>query len=68
MVNLEPLMYSVPRAAELCGLGKSMFWTLVASGEIESVKVGRARRIPATALRSWIDRKLAETNQEGHRE
>jgi excisionase family DNA binding protein len=68
MANYEPLMYSVPRAAELCGMGKSKFWTLVASGEIDSVRIGRARRIPAATLQEWISRKLAEATQDGHGE
>jgi len=36
-------------------------WELLASGELESLKIGASRRIPAEALQRFIDAKLAES-------
>ena len=52
----EKLLYKVETAAGLCDMGSSKFWELVTAGEIESVKIGRSRRIPAEALKKWIER------------
>ena len=56
------LLYRVDTAAALCEMGRSKFWELVMSGEIESIKIGRSRRIPAEALRSWVERRTEHTN------
>ena len=50
------LLYRVETAAELCEMGRSKFWELVMAGGIKSVKIGRSRRIPASALREWVER------------
>lgn len=60
----QRILYRVERAADLCDMGRSKFWDLVMSGEIRSLKIGRARRIPADALQEFIDRKLAETKND----
>ena len=51
----EKLLYRVETAAARCDMGRSKFWELVMAGEIESIKIGRSRRIPAESLRKWID-------------
>tara|TARA_Y100000310_G_scaffold186390_1_gene186555 strand:+ start:8532 stop:8732 length:201 start_codon:yes stop_codon:yes gene_type:complete len=53
------LLLKVETAAELCDMGRSKFWELVMAGEIESIKIGRSRRIPADALRAWVGRQTA---------
>ena len=47
-------MFTVPEAAALMSLGRRTVWRMVASGEIESVKVGRSRRIPRQAVADYI--------------
>ena len=50
----EPQLY---RSEEACGLlacGKTYLWDLVAKGEIRTVKLGRATRIPATEIRRFV--------------
>jgi excisionase family DNA binding protein len=49
-----PLLYRPEEAAQLLGLGRSTVFELIASGQLASVRVGRLRRIPADALRSFI--------------
>ena len=54
------LLYKVETAANLCDMGRSKFWEMVRSGEIQSLKIGKSRRIPAKALEELIQRKLEE--------
>lgn len=56
----EHLLLRVERAAAFCDMGRSKFWELVMSGEIRSVKIGRSRRIPADALKDWVEPQTSE--------
>ena len=49
------LLLTVPEVADALGLGTSKVWELIAAGRIQSVKVGRARRVPADALAQFVE-------------
>ena len=51
-------LLSVEEARKDLSLSKSKFYELLASGEIESLKIGRSRRIPADAIERFIARRL----------
>ena len=51
------LLYSVTEAADLLGVGRTYMFRLIATGEVESIKVGRLRKIPRDALGRYIDRR-----------
>jgi excisionase family DNA binding protein len=51
---------SVDEAVESSGISRSVMFELIRAGEIVSVKVGRRRIIPATALAEYFDRLAAE--------
>lgn len=51
-----PLVLTIEQAAERLGIGRSLMYALVSSGEVESVTIGRLRRIPADALVEYIAR------------
>lgn len=53
--NLDQL-HSVPDAAPLLGMTPKGLWGLVSRGEIETVKVGRLRRISERAIKDFIQR------------
>jgi excisionase family DNA binding protein len=40
------------------GISESQVWALVRSGELESIKIGWSRRIPADAVDKYIKRRL----------
>ncbi len=50
------LLYKPGPAAEVLGIGQSKLFELIAAGEIETVRIGRARRIPAQALEDYVAR------------
>lgn len=54
--QLPPLLHTPEAAAERLQCGRSLIYELMRSGEIESVKVGRLRRIPESALVDYVER------------
>lgn len=55
----EKLGYTMEEAAAQLGAGRSTMFKLVAAGNIESVKIGRQRIIPADALREFLEKQRA---------
>lgn len=53
---METLLYKPEAAAELLAIGRSKLFELIAHGEIETVSIGRSRRIPAQALEDYVAR------------
>ncbi|GAA1617497.1 excisionase family DNA-binding protein [Kribbella alba] len=45
-----PLLLTVEAAAARLGIGRTFAYAIVKSGELESVPVGRLRRIPAECM------------------
>ncbi len=59
--SMTKLLYDVIEASVMTSLGRSRLYELLASGELESVKVGRRRLIPAVALEAFVARLRAGT-------
>jgi excisionase family DNA binding protein len=51
---MTEILLTVPEAARRLSLGRTIVYELIASGELPSLKIGRARRIPAIALEQWV--------------
>ncbi len=58
-------MYEDPRhkvlltpeeAAARLGIGRTRAFSLIGSGELESVLIGRSRRVPAAAVEAFVSR------------
>lgn len=62
----EPLLLTVAQAAQRLGISRSLLYELLATGDIESITIGRLRRIPAEALTTYIQRQRAK-NHHHHR-
>jgi excisionase family DNA binding protein len=54
------LAYSVEEAAAQLGIGRTFMFHLIATGEIESFKIGKRRKISHDALIGYIKRLRAE--------
>jgi len=50
------LLLTVEEAADRLGIGRTLAYALVKSGEVESVQIGRLRRIPCDALDVFLIR------------
>jgi excisionase family DNA binding protein len=55
----ERVLLTVEEAAERLGVGRTTAFALVKSGQIESVLIGRLRRVPASAVRDYAARLVA---------
>ena len=52
---LDPVTVRIPEALQMTGLGRSKFYELIASGEIEAIKIGRCTLIPINSLKQLIE-------------
>ena len=59
----SPLLYSPERAAERLELGRTKVYELIANGELESITIGRARRIPADSIHAYVERLRAKQSR-----
>lgn len=51
---IEPISVRVPDASRMTGLGRSTIYELIASGDIEAAKVGRATVIMVESIRNFL--------------
>jgi excisionase family DNA binding protein len=58
--DLPRLMLTVREASEILNVGRSTVYGLMDSGELESVHIGRLRRIPMQAVTDYVERKRSE--------
>lgn len=50
-----PLAYRPEEGAQELGISRAKMFELLKSGAIDSIKIGRSRRIPHDALTTYID-------------
>ncbi|MDQ7910758.1 helix-turn-helix domain-containing protein [Phytohabitans sp. ZYX-F-186] len=56
LLHSDALLHTVDSAGQMLRCGRTTIYELMASGELESVTIGRARRIPHAALVEYVDR------------
>lgn len=55
--GLSPrLLVKVSDAGAILGIGRSTVYELIAAGELETVHIGRCRRVPVAALDEYVRR------------
>ncbi|MDP9798315.1 excisionase family DNA binding protein [Catenuloplanes nepalensis] len=57
--DTTPITLTVDQAARRLGIGRTLMYALVSSGEVESVTIGRLRRVPVRCLDDYLNRLLA---------
>ena len=56
-MGIEPnAVYTVKESAQLLKMGEATIWRLMKSGELNSVKLGKARRIRGQDLLTLLER------------
>jgi excisionase family DNA binding protein len=55
-------LLTVEAAAQRLSIGRTTMYALLKNGQINSVRIGRLRRIPADALTAYTTRLTAEQN------
>ena len=53
---MDKLLLSPEEAAEALGVGRSRVYDLMRTRELLSVRIGKSRRVPVAALRSYVER------------
>lgn len=56
----EKLAVPVPEACERLGIGRTLFYELVAAKELRTFKVGTRTLVPVNDLVAFVDRKIRE--------
>ena len=57
-------LLTVKQAAARLAIGRTTVYELIAKGGLKTVKIGRARRIPESALEAWIAQRVGEQDQQ----
>ena len=55
----ERLLLRPSEVAEMLSVGRSTLYELLADGVVPSVRVGTVLRVPADALRTWLEEEVA---------
>ncbi len=56
------LLVTVDEAAVMLSVGRSLAWELVRRNEVQSVKVGRTRRVVVTSLHEYVMRLMGQAS------
>jgi excisionase family DNA binding protein len=57
--EVEKLLLKPSEAFKAMSIGRSTGYAMIASGELPSVRIGRAVRVPVNALKQWVERQIA---------
>ena len=57
---MTKLLLKPEEAAEALGICRSKVYALLRSGDLESVRIGASRRIPADALTAYVEHLLED--------
>ncbi len=57
---MNQLLYRPEDAATVLAIGRSAVYEAMRRGELESVQIGRSRRIPAVAIEAYVARLRGE--------
>lgn len=63
-LNGTPVLLTVEEAAERLSIGRTTMYGLVSAGAIESVTIGRLRRVPSECLAEYVSRLRASGQPE----
>lgn len=62
-----PQLYTVRECVPILRLGRSVIYELIRSGRLRTVKEGRSRRVPASAIAEYVALLETEAAQEASR-
>ena len=60
---METLLYKPTDCQALLSLGRSKIYELIASKQLRTIRVGRSIRVPASALKEYVEQQQAQANQ-----
>lgn len=57
---LPKLLMTIDEAAQVLSLSRSLMYDLLMSDQIISIKIGRVRRVPVSALTIYVEHQIAQ--------
>ena len=57
---MDRVLLKADEAAEVLSLGRSKVYQMIAAGELPSIRIGRAVRVPTVALHNWVQARIEE--------
>ena len=57
-------LLTIKQVAARLAIGRTTVYELIAKEELKTVRIGRARRVPESALEQWIAQQLDEQETE----
>lgn len=60
------VLLNIDEAAQQLGIGRTKTYALIKSGDLESVQIGRLRRVPRSAIDEYAARLVAEQITQKH--
>ena len=64
---VEPICVRVNDAARMIGVGRTKLYELIANGELETVKIGKATRVTTASLHEFARRNRGSENSSDYR-
>jgi excisionase family DNA binding protein len=59
VTTVDALAFNPDRAAEMIGLGRTKTYEVIRTGELRSIKVGRRRLVPLSAITEFLSQSSA---------
>ena len=59
LFDTPPILLTIPEAARLLSIGRTLAYELIAGGELEVVHINRAARVPLDAVHEFVQRRRA---------
>lgn len=59
LFDQPPILLTIPEAARLLSIGRTLAYELIAAGELEVVHINRAARVPLDAVHAFVERRRA---------
>jgi excisionase family DNA binding protein len=53
--EVEERLFKAEQVAQQWGIGRSKVYELLRTGQLRSIRIGGSRRIPASAMREFLD-------------
>lgn len=60
-------LHTVEETASALAIGRTVVYQLISSGELESVKIGRARRVVHSSIEAFVEKLRQDNQSEGIR-
>jgi excisionase family DNA binding protein len=58
---MDKALQTLPEAAAYLSISRSSIYQMLNRGDLPTVRIGRAVRIPTSALEEWVDRRVRES-------